>query len=795
MKKIIYIKKLSFLIGFLFATSFSFGQNIFSNPINSSPYTAGQNIAPNTTASGIDIGPLVIGYDNYNAYRTTNWDGATLNPNKYLEFTMTPDAGYALNFTSFVLNSRVNFWSTSNVASVQFDSSLDGFTTTYVTNIGPNTITGTSTTTVDLSAAAFQNITSSITFRLYIWGPTTADQAFVVEDFAFNGDVVALASCVGTTVTWNGTVWTPIPPVITSNVIINGDYNTFTDGSFSACSLTVNSGFTLDIADNTYVEVENDATVQTGATIMVQPYGAFVQNNDSGTVTNNGLIRVVKTTAPLNAWYEYTYWSSPVSNITVDNGLFGSDPSRRFVYNGLNYLDAMQETANNNTLVAGQDDIDDNGDDWLWVNGSSPMQPGIGYAATHNETFFTGPPMSSPPYQFDYIFEGDFNNGVCDIPVYRNDFELYDNNWNLIGNPYPSAIDADLFLAANNNIEGAISLWSQNTAPSSTANGNEQLNFSDADYAVINGSGESAGGDGLMPNRFIPSGQAFFVSMSNSAPTATLVSGDIYTANVTFNNSMRVFGATDNSQFFKSSSSKNKTTSNSNKIWIDLTSDNGVFNQILVAYVDGATNNDDGAYFDARKIVAPTAYAALYSTIENSDKKFVIQGKATNSLNADEVINLGFSTNIDVATLYTLSIAQFEGDFLNNNPVFLKDNLLNTVHELSASDYTFTSETGVFNERFEVMFSAASLSTNVLALNSKSLKIIELENDDVQFTTSDNLNIKTVNIFDLLGRQLHSFKGNNASEIYSLSNLSSSVFIAKVELSNGAVITKKAVKK
>ena len=127
--------------------------------------------------------------------------------------------------------------------------------------------------------------------------------------------------------------------------------------------------------------------------------------------------------------------------------------------------------------------------------------------------------------------------------------------------------------------------------------------------------------------------------------------------------------------------------------------------------------------------------------------------------------------------------------------MFLKDNLLNTLHDLSASDYTFTSQVGEFNSRFEIVFSANALSTEDVILDSKVLKIIGLDNDRVQFNVSNNLSIKTVTIFDLLGRQLYRFKATNPSETYKLSNLSSAVFIAKVELSNGAIITKKAIKK
>ncbi|MCB0434133.1 MAG: hypothetical protein KDD18_14490, partial [Mangrovimonas sp.] len=91
------------------------------------------------------------------------------------------------------------------------------------------------------------------------------------------------------------------------------------------------------------------------------------------------------------------------------------------------------------------------------------------------------------------------------------------------------------------------------------------------------------------------------------------------------------------------------------------------------------------------------------------------------SLNLDEVIPLGFSTTINVPTTYTLSIAQLEGDFLTTNTIYLKDNLLNLYHNLSASDYSFTSEAGEFNARFEIVFQDNSLSVDTPLLPSDGL--------------------------------------------------------------------------
>ena len=72
---------------------------------------------------------------------------------------------------------------------------------------------------------------------------------------------------------------------------------------------------------------------------------------------------------------------------------------------------------------------------------------------------------------------------------------------------------------------------------------------------------------------------------------------------------------------------------------------------------------------------------------------------------------------------------------------------------------------------------------------------MDLQDSRVQFSTSNGLSIKNVQIYDLLGRQLYNLNGNGNVATYNLSNLSKTVYIAKVTLSNGAIITKKAVKR
>lgn len=78
---------------------------------------------------------------------------------------------------------------------------------------------------------------------------------------------------------------------------------------------------------------------------------------------------------------------------------------------------------------------------------------------------------------------------------------------------------------------------------------------------------------------------------------------------------------------------------------------------------------------------------------------------------------------------------------------------------------------------------------------SNSLSIIEHDNEEVQFKLSSSFEMKSIEIIDLLDRTLYKLQANGNSIIYNLSNLSLAISIAKIELSNGIVITKKVIKR
>ena len=575
----------------------------------------------------------------------------------------------------------------------------------------------------------------------------------------------AAGSC-ASTVTWNGT-WIGGTPGLTTNVIITTNCNTNVIGNFRACSLTIDNGAILTVDNNTFVEVENSVLVNDGE-IRVESGGNFVQNDNAGTFTLNPPATAVlnKVTPVKNAWYFYTYWSSPVVNETIGNVFPDVDGDRRF------YFDASEFVDTNG------DDVDDNANDWQYALAGDTMVPGVGYAITAARLHPSGATDSA-------TFEGEFNTGDIAVGIAVNPANT-GVNWNFIGNPYPSAMDFIAFQAANSSlISGAAYFWSQATPPSATNPGNEVLNFDLNDYAVFTiGSGGTAGGVSTeIPTGYVASAQGFFT------PALT-------TGTATFTNSMRMADITSNNQFFKSSASKNSNNTQDNKLWINLTSGNGIFNQVLISYVEGATDGNDGMYYDAPKIVSGNFAAALYTLINNDEAMYAIQGKSNTSINQNEIINLGFNTNVEVPTIFNLSVAQLQGDFLNNNTVYLKDNLLNITHNLSGGDYNFTSETGAFTDRFEVVFKEENTLTVDDIINNESVfQIIQRDSDGVTFKTGTSATLKSIAIYDLFGRKVYQFKGENSSETFNIPNIKTGIYLAKAELSTGVIITKKAIKR
>lgn len=163
-------------------------QSIFTNAITATnpsadnPFTAGQTVNSNITVSGIGRGSGIGANAGSNRYNANGWNTTSIDLNAYFTFTLTPKAGYTISLTSFVYTGQA---SGTGPASFAFRSSLSN----YASNISTATEGG---TTISLAGAAYQNLTSAITFRFYGWGASGASGTYSIDDFTFNGTVDAV---------------------------------------------------------------------------------------------------------------------------------------------------------------------------------------------------------------------------------------------------------------------------------------------------------------------------------------------------------------------------------------------------------------------------------------------------------------------------------------------------------------------------------------------------------------------------------------------------------------------------
>ena len=554
--------------------------------------------------------------------------------------------------------------------------------------------------------------------------------------------------CSGIATQWNNPgVWTNGIPDSTKKATINFNYTATVANSFTACELVVNNGYVLKINPEAYIKVEN-GIITTGS-IVVENNASLIQVDNDASLTSPGLNVTVKRTSTGLKQFDYTYWSSPVVGATLSTV---SNPSIYYQF------DPLSGSVGN----------------WSSLNGSAIMEPGAGYIArAPNDLDFTAEPAPT----VTATFVGKANSGTITKKIYKNEEDTSISN--LVGNPYPSALNADKFILENQaNIGGTLYFWTHFTKISNASGNNNAQNYTTEDYAVYNLSGSTGTRGNISetnevganrPTGEIASGQAFFVDA---------LKNDV---NITFNNLMRTGGA--NTQFFRGIPQRTQSGPiEKSRVWVNISNEEGAYAEILVGYIDGATNDFDNL-FDANKLDGGN-YVSLYSILDQ--KNLVIQGRALPFSDSDS-IPLGYNSTI--AGTFTIALDQFDGLF-NNQDVFLLDKLSDTSTNLNEGGYTFTSAIGTFDDRFELRYTNATLGvTNPVTENAT---VIFAKDNHVEIV-SPNQDIQSIMIYDLLGRRIYSqdtIKSRNFSTAEL--GLHNQVIIVKVKTDN-AIITKKII--
>ncbi|WP_191858005.1 T9SS sorting signal type C domain-containing protein [Hanstruepera ponticola] len=620
--------------------------------------------------------------------------------------------------------------------------------------------------------------------------------------YADPADMTGSATVTSAAKTWNGTVstawtnpnnWSPSGvPTLSDCVIIpnaGANFDPIIDGTndnAQAGSLTVqNGGYLLVLAGGT-ITVQNEVTVVGGGTFELEGANGgaggssssisanLIQISDSA--VNSGVI--TQDRATYVRIQDYAYWSSPVENYNSS-----SISGTQYIYEWIPtiYVNASTQfgnwsSATNTIMEAGKGYIvrgpSGNGNtndqaEWNMITFNGTPHNGV-YQSTIERGDYTGGPNAG--------------NGGPGGDQYTNQ----DDNWNLLGNPYPSNLDADAFLlenAVNNTrIDGVVYLWTHGTKirrGNSPFFGDYTLSYDEADYLAYNYTGSTGGFNGI-----IGSGQGFFVFMEDSYGTAN---GNLFEGTATFNNSMRL--GTDEQFFRESNSSRRPSELERHRIWLGLVQPSNNVSTILTGYIEGATMGKD-RLFDAGLMSGSSR--KLYTLIDNDDRKYVIQGRAL-PFDDSDIIPLGVI--IDQEGEYAIYLEDVDGIFNMDatQDIFIEDVALGTIHNLKESPYFFTpTEMGEFNDRFRIRFTSNSLGVDEFSTDS-NITIMAPNSEYVKINTTFDV-IDSVVVYDILGRNLMSFDKVNEQElIIENTVLSDGVLMVKVTLANGAQKIQKVV--
>jgi len=565
-----------------------------------------------------------------------------------------------------------------------------------------------------------------------------------------------------------------------------------------------NSGQSLRITN--YLELDGiidlvgeSQLLQDEGSILDQDSGGFLERDEQGTARG----------------YNYNYWGSSVGAISSGIGTKGTGVSSinaNYIISDIlsdGTISATPQIINFQPAYTAADGavttpitistywlwkfngLHDDYNSWVSINENSSLLAGEGYTMKGTSG------LAEITTNQNYVFKGKPYNGDIVLPIALNTDRL-------VGNPYPSAIDADEFIldninsgagrASSNIINGALYFWDHFSGAthylSEYVGGYATYTLMGGVKAISNDVRINNNGDigTKVPERYITLNQGFFIIAALDSEvlntTATVTGGD-----VTFKNSQRVFKTevTDPSVSFKTANTTNSSIENDKKKFrLLIETPSGYYRQLLAGIDENATNNFDLGY-DA-PLIENNAEDGFWMFNES---KFVIQ--AVNNFNVEQALPLGVKVaeggllKFSLDGLENIDVSQF---------IYLHDKETDVYRDLRVSDYEVNLSVGEYLNRFEIVF-----NNSVLDIMDNQLE----DTIDVFYSNSENSivinnpmqeKIESVRMFNVLGQSVYAFNvlSNNTNHKLETNGLSTGGYIINLKTSKGEFATKVLVK-
>ena len=520
----------------------------------------------------------------------------------------------------------------------------------------------------------------------------------------------------------------------------------------------------------------------------------FIKRNQQGTVSK----------------HNFNYWSSPVGPVNA------STNNNNYTVSGV-FKDGSTSTPQNINWVSGYNGSPtspisiarywlykfENGaeyPDWVHFNETDGIRPSQGFTSKG--------PNTASSFQ-NYTFKGKPYNGLI------NGNSVIPDNIFLVGNPYPSALDAFEFIkdnisianggrAAEDIINGELYFW-QHSPDNNThvladyTGGYSTLTLVGGAVPVmplgISGVGES----NKQSYQYIPVGQGFFVSGS---------AGNGVAKPIVFNNNQRSFVKEDaiddiqapiSNTLFKQRPNNSSTLShfkkNSNdvifnnyhtKIRLGFNSANNIHRQLLIGFMNEEATDGINVGYDGYQI--DTQANDLYFLIDNAE--YTIQGVGEFDINKS--YPLGLKTNSEGIVRLMVDATEF---LPPNQNIYIHDKETSMYYDITKNAAEINLRAGTYNTRFELAFKADStLGKEESNLPEAMLLVYNNELKKKLFISKNqSIVIKEVSIFNISGQQLiHMKKVPDLKTLEIPFNVPQGSYIVKIITDKG-VISKKVL--
>lgn len=535
--------------------------------------------------------------------------------------------------------------------------------------------------------------------------------------------------------------------------------------------------------------------------------------------------------------FEYNYWCSPVG--------VGVDGTTRanLAFNGSNIHDPIDHTdltnVNSNAFAfttAYNATATELSYYWMFTlesaggyNGWAQIfnlwnaRPGYGFT-------LKGSPIANNVLDF----RGRANNGDITFNCLFNGTDadplsgLDDQVQTLTGNPYPSALDLKLIFVnvANNQtrLDGNIYFWEQkNTsshylqiyeggyavyAPGNLADLNDNGTYTRATFGNFDGSGGDIGStSGLSPNyatnnsrRFAAIGQGFVV---NSVDNAGAAGGGV----ITLNNSMRLYLAEDsaplgNGSVFGRLNSQGEEViamSHNGLDYSDIINNPTIIPEIRIhTKVNDTFYKENVIAFRDNTDLSYNKFCDGKSIADLSDDIYFLADNhklAIKSLTYDEYARIPLVLKASTqASTFSVTINELThvDDTVN---VYVFDSQENTYTNIKNGTFDISLAEGLYDDRFEVTFTNEETLSNEEVTISDFIVFQDNNNSQLTVKNPNNININSVTLFDVSGKQVFNAIDLDSQDTYRFStkNFSDGVYVTVIGLENSDTLSKKLI--